>query len=176
MKYTCILLILLLGSCSKAKHKSTEFIEFAHTGTTTKITRPLIISTDTIKINLTNEQMSELKNVFEGHGPITNNRKELFVKANYNRIITDNNTFQSINEFILSHKEFYGGKIHQNGAGDESFDIIVNGTDTYSIYYKSKDNFFDSLINYLKGEHRDIKVIDEVYYLGRPPSKELGTN
>jgi hypothetical protein len=178
MKYSWVLIILLFGSCGKVKDKSPEFVGFYWFGpATTKIMRPLIISTDTVRITLDDHQMKELKMIFEGRKPITPNLKEHFTDFYYDRVITDINTFRIVNEFVLNHKEFYTDKTHQNSnPDDESFDVVINGKRTFSIYNKSRYDFFDSLIASLKKRHSDKKVIDEVYYLNPPLSKELGTN
>ena len=155
----------MVNCSNKAQNNSSEFIEFAHTGIVRKYTPTLFISTEKLQIHLSEEQMTNLKHML-GKSKVTQQKIEEYINIKYNRVITDSKTFFIIKEFIQGHKNYYTNNIRQNNnPSTESFDVSINGTVTFSIYYKFKNKFFNDLESYLDKKQCGKKVIEALAHL-----------
>lgn len=159
-----LLTIFLYLNCNKSPRNFTGFIEFVHTGITTRITTPLFISTKKIEISLSKSQIDEFRHSIGDTTKITKQREEEYINLKFDRIVTDSLTCSSINEFILKNKQYYTDDAHQNKGVWESYNIHLNDL-KFSIYFKIKIDFFRDLETFLKERKCDKRVIIALSHL-----------
>jgi hypothetical protein len=135
-----------------------QFVEFAHTGIINKIIRPLFISTTKLQLKLDKQQEEKLKTILQrSHRKITS---EQYLEIVYETIITDRETFSAIKQFIICNKKYYTNNTNLNNDLDaESYDIYIDSTKHFSIYYKLKNNFFYDMRQFLTKRNCDNKVV-----------------
>jgi hypothetical protein len=164
--YIIFLIALLFINCKKAVNNSNQFAEFVHIGMTTRVVPIVYVSTNKIVLKLNDQQLIELKKKLGNSTPITEQTKEAYIKTRYDILVTNNKTVAAVRTFIFAHQEFFTDSEHlNNNPSKDSYDIVVNPSKVFSIYYEFKNQFFLELIAYLKQNKCDKHVIEEISYL-----------
>ncbi|MHB8209098.1 hypothetical protein [Mucilaginibacter sp.] len=164
MKRIIVLLVILLiglrANATQINKDSVQFIEFVHTGITTKTINPLFISTQKLDLHLNQRQTSDLKQILAySKKKLTPQIERKYLSGIYDTIVTDQSTFSAIRRFIMDNKSLYTNKTHINDdPSTESYNIHLNKTETFSIYYKFKDKFFNNLKAFIIRGHYDKRV------------------
>ena len=157
----------MIFNCNKATQITNGTALFVHIGAVRHIYNPLYISTKPVKINLSQEQMEEVKLLSQRNKRDLSEVEKKYISAKFDRVITDSTTFSLLYSFIINNTKFYTDSRHQNNdPGADSYNIHINGQ-VYCIYYKNKNDFFDKLEYYLNKNKADNKVIKELSYLKR---------
>jgi len=139
---TFIILIFLSSNIQKKQIGKTGFIEIRHSGIEEKPIKALIISTRKI----TAEELGES---FDSTKFVTVEQKKAFLSLRYNFSVTDHKTYQSIIDFVNNNQSFFTNSVNRNHGDYKDYSINVNGK-VYNIFYRSKDEFFNSLIKYIQ--------------------------
>ena len=156
-------------NCNTQYVNSNHFIEFIHLGYTTHEYPILLISSQKIALKLNDSQLKELRQIDSisgGSGNLTERQKELYLKINYNRVVTDERTFSTVFNFVNRHIDYYVDseylKLHPI---KESFEIVIDGKKEFFVNEKLKNQFVNALIINLKQEKNDENIIKEISYL-----------
>jgi len=168
MRKLPILLItaLLFVDCKKTNTGSTQFIEIVHTGITTGMIPIIYITTKKVKLKVDYQPLMMERRLFGDSAKLTEQQKEAYVNTVYDKIVTDSQTFATIQKFILTHNQFYANAEHlNNDPAEDSYDIILNSLSKFSIYYKLKQHFLMELLTYLQQKKCDKNVITHLSYL-----------
>jgi len=153
--------LLLLTNCTgKKKNNPDQYVEIIHTGITTHENHILYVSTKKIDIKLTNEELNDIKDILGDSVKITHEKIEDYIGMKYKRVLTDLRTLTLMQDYILSHQNFY---VDAN-YGPASYDIALNTNQVFSINYKLRGAFFKGLTDFLQQNKCDQKIIKRMSY------------
>jgi hypothetical protein len=85
---------------------------------------------------------------------------DLEMTCKYERLIADNQTFQSLSTFIINNKSYYTTPAKSRRIGHSGYELILNGK-IYYLDYDNEKNYFEKLKNDVSFGEKIVKLLKQ---------------
>lgn len=155
MKFVAIILCLITLVSEQPDYPPKDVIILNSIGDFITIMKPMVISTEKLKLPLSGNDIRRLKFAHVDIKNLSSGRIDEITSLEYDKIVTNKFTFSTIAHFISSQSRYYiNGRIPINKQHPNSITITYNGLiDT--VDYKNPRKFLVDLQHYLILNHCD---------------------
>jgi hypothetical protein len=152
MKNIIVLLLTITGCIHLHATKYQDYIEIKFIGIQQKIAKQSFIINNQL-------EYSTIELILKDHNiqskPVTEKDKKELFEMLYDTTLTDEQTFSKIISFINENHSFFSNQANSN------YCIVINNKPQF-INTKLQKRFFNNLLNYLKEEKTDKKIINNI--------------